>query len=201
MVGNRLITILVDKQPVQVSPADFGKYRSVIIDGINAQIKYVYNRAKEKFTTSNSTNLNVGQYTVQTNLTSGLVFRPDGNVEIDDPAFHRVLTDLFSDIASLMLTYYRPDEFLSMLQTPELWALLVFVGADEELTDLFIKAELAFFDATWGKSKDIKEVEMRKSIIDMLLTLKNGQTFDLRNLKLVDSSGKPVTLDGTITPC
>ncbi|MGC8699211.1 MAG: hypothetical protein ACP5RE_03450 [Candidatus Acidifodinimicrobium sp.] len=196
-----LITILVDNRPVQVSPADFGKYRSVIIDGINAQIKYVYNRAKEKFTTASSTNVKVGKYTVQTNLASGLAFSPDGDVEINDSAFHDVLRRLFSDVASLMLTYNRPDEFLSMIQTPELWAMLVFVGADEELTDLFIKAELAFFDATWGKSKDVKEVEMRKSIIDMLLSLKNGKSYDLSNLKLVDSDGKPVKINGTVTPC
>lgn len=195
------ITVEVDGRPVQVSPADFGKYRAVIIDGLNAGIKYVYNRAKEKFMGPNSNTIDVGNYRVQTNLTGGLSFSRDGNVEITDPAFKQVLTKLFNSIASLMLTYNRPDEFLSMLQTPELWALLAFVGADQDLTDTMIKAELAFFNATWGTSKDTKQVEMRKSIIAMLLALKEGKSYDLSKLTLYDSNGARVNLKGTVNGC
>ncbi len=194
------INVYVNDRPVPVSTEDFGKYRSVIIDGINAQIKYVYNRAKEKFMAPVSTEIRIGSYTVKTNLKGGLKFDPSGEVYIDDPAFLEALRSLFNDIAALMLIYHRTDEFLSMLQTPELWALLVFVAADEELTDMFTQAELEFFNSTWKKTGNTKEVEMRESIIEMLLALRNGQSYDLSRLKLYDDQGKPVKLTGKLEP-
>ncbi len=197
-----LIVIKENGNPVEVRPEDFGKYRSVIIDGINASIKYIYNKVKEKYyVPDQSRQLTVGKYTVKTSLKGGLAFTPDGQIYIEDTALKQVLNKLIRDIASLMTTYKRADEFLSILQTPEFWALIVFVGADQELTDTLLQAELEFFNVTWAKSSNIKQKEMRQSIVNMLLALKNGNKFDLKNLKLYDNEGNPVSITGQIEPC
>jgi len=195
------ITILIDKKPVVVTPDLFDQYRTFIVDSLNAQLKYVYNHAKEKYTTSETQKINMGNITVETNLKGGMTFSPNGDVSISDPNFKEAIEQLINDTCSLILTYHRAEDFLTIMQTPEMWALLIFVGADQHLTDLLIAAEKEFFNQVYAKSTNTKEVATRRSIIAIVDALRAGQSIDLSKLTFYDQSGKKVDATGTIYPC
>jgi len=201
MRANPYITILINKKPVVVTPNLFSQYRTFITDSLNRQLRYVYNHAKEKYTTTETQKINMGSITVETNLKGGMTFSPGGDVSISDPNFKKAIEQLINDVSSLMLTYHRAEDFLTIMQTPEMWALLIFVGADQQLTDLLIAAEKEFFNQVYAKSTNTKEVATRKSIIAIVDALRAGQSIDLSKLTFYDQSGNKVDATGTIYPC
>ena len=201
MTTKPYITLLIDKKPVVVTPELFQTYRTFIMDSLFAYLKYVYNHAKEKFTTQETQKIPMGDITVETNLKGGLIFSPNGEVTFSDPNFKRAIEQLINDTCSLMLTYHRAEDFLSIMQTPEMWALLIFVGADQNLTDLLIAAEKEFFNEVYANSKNTKEVATRKSIIAIVDALRAGRPIDLSTLTFYDQNGNKVNASGTIYPC
>ena len=195
------ITLYQDNKPIVVTPELFQTYRTFIMDSLHAYLKYVYNRAKEKFTTQETQKIPMGNITVETNLKGGLTFSPNGEVTFTDPNFKKAIEKLINDTCSLMLTYYRAEDFLSIMQTPEMWALLIFVGADQNLTDLLIAAEKEFFNEVYASSKNTKEVATRRSIIAIVDALRAGRPIDLSTLTFYDQNGNKVNASGTIYPC
>jgi len=114
------------------------------------------------------------------------------------------LGKLINEVSSLTLTYNRPDEFLSIMQLPEMWALLEFIGADDHLTDLLIRAEKAYFDAVWDETLNTRVWETRRSIIAIVDALRAGKPIDLSNLIFYDNydrRGKEMKIEGTLYPC
>jgi hypothetical protein len=196
------ITAYKNNQPVIVDEKLFEQYRTYIMDTLNAQVKYVYNRAKEMFTQSDDKTVNSGDLQVTTNLKGGMEFTPNGEVIFSDSKFKAAIDQLVNDLSALILTYNRPDEFLTVMQTEEFWALIIFVAADQNLTDLLADAMTAFFNATWGKTKkNPKDYQTRKSFIDMMQALRNGYNYDLSDLVVYDSDGKQYKLQGTVKAC
>jgi len=201
MRANPYITVYQNNRPIVVTPELFSQYRTLIVDSLTAQLKYVYNHAKEIYTTSETQKINMGNITVETNLKGGMTFSPSGDVSISDPNFKKAIEQLINDTCSLILTYHRAEDFLTIMQTPEMWALLIFVGADQNLTDLLIAAEKEFFNQVYAKSTNTKEVATRRSIIAIVDALRAGQSIDLSKLTFYDQSGKKVEATGTIYPC
>jgi len=201
MRANPYITLYQNNKPVAVTPELFSQYRTLIVDSLTAQLKYVYNHAKEKYTVQDTKKINMGNITVETNLKGGMTFSPSGDVSISDPNFKKAIEQLINDTCSLMLTYHRAEDFLTIMQTPEMWALLIFVGADQQLTDLLIAAEKEFFNQVYAKSTNTKEVATRRSIIAIVDALRAGQSIDLSKLTFYDQNGKKVDATGTIYPC
>jgi len=195
------ITLYQNKKPIVVTPELFQTYRTFIVDSLHAYLKYVYNRAKEKFTTQETQKINMGNITVETNLKGGLTFSPNGEVTFSDPNFKKAIDKLINDTCSLMLTYHRAEDFLSIMQMPEMWPLLIFLGADQYLTDLLINAEKDFFDGVWMKSTSVKQIEIKKSIIAIVDALRAGKSIDLSTLIFYDKNGNKVSLSGKIYPC
>jgi hypothetical protein len=201
MRANPYITVYQNNKPIVVTPELFQTYRTLIIDSLHRYLKYVYNHAKEKFTTQETQKINMGNITLETNLKGGLTFSPNGEVTFSDPNFKKAIEQLINDTCSLMLTYHRAEDFLSIMQTPEMWALLIFVGADQNLTDLLIAAEKEYFNAVYANSKNTKEVATRKSIIAIVDALRAGRPIDLSTLTFYDQNGNKVNASGTIYPC
>ena len=201
MRANPYITVYQDNKPIVVTPELFQTYRTFIMDSLHAYLKYVYNRAKERFTTQETQKIPMGNITVETNLKGGLTFSPNGEVTFTDPNFKKAIEKLINDTCSLMLTYYRAEDFLSIMQTPEMWALLIFVGADQNLTDLLIAAEKEFFNEVYASSKNTKEVATRRSIIAIVDALRAGRPIDLSTLTFYGKNGNKVSLSGKIYPC
>ena len=201
MRANPYITVYQNNKPIVVTPELFQTYRTLIVDSLHAYLKYVYNHAKEKFTTQETQKINMGSITVETNLKGGLTFSPNREVTFSNPNFKKAIEQLINDTCSLMLTYHRAEDFLSIMQTPEMWALLIFVGADQDLTDLLITAEKEFFNEVYANSKNTKEVATRKSIIAIVDALRAGRPIDLGTLTFYDQNGNKVNASGTIYPC
>jgi len=205
------ITLYKDNKPIIVDEKLFQENRIYIIDSINAYLKHIYNKAKEQFAESNTNTLECGKIDVTTNLKGGISFTNDGEVTFVDPDFKEGIQQLINDISALMLTYNRPEEFLTVMQTDEFWSLLIFVAADQASADLLTDALIAFFNATWGNTKNDnwgntldknqKEYLMRKSFLDMMITLRSGYDFDLANLKVYNSDWKEVKFKGVVKSC
>jgi len=190
-----------DKKLVAVTSELFRQHQSYLIDSIRNQLAYVYNHAKEIYTTPRTLKINMGQIKVETNLKGGMTFSPKTGIRLSKPNFKKAIKQIVNDVSSFQLTYGMADDFLILMREPEMWALLIFVGADQYLTDLLINAEKDFFDGVWMKSTNVKQIEIKKSIIAIVDALRAGKSIDLSTLIFYDKNGNKVSLSGKIYPC
>jgi len=201
--GNPHIMVFENEKAIPLQPEAFDKYKSWIMDSLNGQLKSACSQVIELFTISERKQFLSNGITVETNLDKGMTFF-SGKVFLGNPPFNTALGKLINEVSSLTLTYNRPDEFLSIMQLPEMWALLEFIGADDHLTDLLIRAEKAYFDAVWDQTLNTRVWEMRRSIIAIVNALRAGKPIDLSKLILFDDydrHGKEMKVEGTLYPC
>jgi len=195
--------VFENEKSIPLQPDDFNKYKSWIMDSLREQLKSTYNQAKEVFTIPGMDISPMNKITVKTNLDRGMIFFSD-KVFLGNPPFNTALGKLINEVSSLTLTYNRPDEFLSIMQLPEMWALFKFIGAEDHFTDLLIRAEKAYFDAIWDKTLNTRVWVTRRSIIAIADALRAGKPIDLSNLIFYDNydkHGKEIKAEGTIYPC
>jgi len=201
--GNPRIIVFENEKSIPLQPDDFDKYKSWIMDSLREQLKSTYNRAKEGFTIPGMNIFPMNKITVKTNLDRCKIFFSD-KVFLGNPPFNGALGKLINEVSSLTLIYNRPDEFLSIMQLPEIWALFKFIGADDHFIDLLIRAEKTYFDVIWDKTLNKRVWVTRRSIIAIADALRAGKPIDLSNLIFYDNfdkHGKEIKAEGTIYPC
>jgi hypothetical protein len=197
---------------------DYRAYKNIIVEGLQTEVRDMYNDIKAKFILPDSVNLTIktnDRFFQEKNKTLYTNIKPDlyvHNINVDTEVY--IDTNMWTKYNAFKNEMYRTasmanefddlDNYFGIMSMPEYLNLLIFAATDSYLTDYIIKAQRKVMNERI-KMMDEKQRKLHIEVADLLDELRMQSRLPQDQQKGVDLNKYPTLsnegLRGILYPC